>query len=298
MLDLLARQEWGLFAGVFSEGHCAGHHLWHLHDESSAWHPADPPAELRNGLLDVYRGLDEGLARILAAAGSDTSVLAVFSAGIGPITGGWQLLPEVLVRLGYGSGGRVSSGVRGRLPESVKRVARGALRSRVRERLQERAGSLPAPLASPRARAAAVPNSPLGAVRLNVRGRDPFGSVAPGAEYDEIARELTALVNPSTGTPAIESVARTDERFATVHPNIPDLVVRVDRTRGPIEAVRSARVGTVSAPIRTAALPRTGDHLPHVEAWALGPAADGVSAVGEVLDVGSYALRLLGVERS
>jgi predicted AlkP superfamily phosphohydrolase/phosphomutase len=42
-----------------------------------------------------------------------------------------------------------------------------------------------------------------GAIRINLRGREPEGVVEPGAEYEafrrEIADALTVLENPETG---------------------------------------------------------------------------------------------------
>ncbi len=59
--DLLAHEAWDLFSVAFGEGHCAGHQLWHLHDETWWSHPADCP-ERHRGLLDeVYVALDTAL---------------------------------------------------------------------------------------------------------------------------------------------------------------------------------------------------------------------------------------------
>src|SRR2546422_5198618 len=66
-----------------------------------------------------------------------------------------------------------------------------------------------------------------GAIRLNVAGRDPFGSIQPGEEYDaacaELTRELEALRDTTTGEPVVEAVLRADVVFGeALHPNIPD----------------------------------------------------------------------------
>lgn len=298
--DVLDGDDWDFFFAVFTESHCAGQQFWHFFDESSPWHDPPVPASLERAIPDVYAALDAAVAHVLAGAGPETTALVLLSHGIGPNVGGHQLLPEVLVRLGYGSGRGAASKVRGRLPEPVKRVVRAAVRGGARRRLQAAAGSLPHPLESAATRAAATLNSPCGAIRLNVKGRDPFGSVEPGAEYDavceDLVRELEALENADTGTPAVASVVRTDALYADVHPNSPDLIVRFRREH-PIVSVRSPRIGVVSRPYRTPALPRSGDHTPHARVWARGPGIAGgeTGVAGSVRDITPTVLRLLDV---
>src|SRR5436305_502314 len=201
-------------------------------------------------------------------------------------TGGPQVLPEVLVRLGYGSGHGAASSVRGRLPSPVKSAVRALVRGPLRRRLQSAAGSLPQPFESDRTRAISVPNGCCGGIRLNVKGREPFGAIEPGREYDEACEELAeaiaALENADTGGPAVLSVVRSDSVYgAETHPNVPDLIVRFDR-RVPITAVRSERVGTVGKPIEEHSIQRSGDHSDQSRIWAVGP---GIAA-GRAADEG------------
>jgi hypothetical protein len=85
-----------------------------------------------------------------------------------------------------------------------------------------------------RARAFAVPsNNMTGAIRINLRGREPEGVVEPGAEYEafrrEIAAALTVLENPETGRPAVRWVARVEELYEGPRlRDMPDLFVEWD----------------------------------------------------------------------
>lgn len=300
--DLLDREDWDLFTCVFTEAHCGGHQMWHLHDERSPWHDRAAPVEARTALERVYSELDTGLASLLEGAGRDTNVLVLLSHGMDLNRGGWQLLPELLVRLGYGSGHGAASTVRGRLPDPVKRVLRGVIRGRARTRLQTAAGSLPEPLESPRTRALAVMNGHCGAIRLNVRGRDPYGPVERGAEYDELCAEVTLelekLESPLTGAPAVAEIVRTDALYGQgVHPNLPDLVVRWSREQPVIETLRSPRAGTVSRPLRVPPVPRSGEHSDESRVWALGPAFEPGREVdgARTVDLAPTVLALLGV---
>lgn len=54
-------------------------------------------------------------------------------------------------------------------------------------------------------------------IRLNVRGREPKGTVAPGAEYERLREEiigrLQQLVHPQTGRPVFERLWRREELY-------------------------------------------------------------------------------------
>jgi predicted AlkP superfamily phosphohydrolase/phosphomutase len=301
-LSLLETDDWDLYVTCFADSHCVGHHFWHFFDETSPWHDPAHADEFRDAIRTVYAALDDAVGALVAAGGPDCTVAAVSSHGMGPAVGGWQLLPEVVVRLGYGSGRGRSAKVRGRLPEPAKRMLRAAVRGRARTRLQEAAGSLRFPLESSLTRAVALENSPGGAIRLNVAGREPFGSVTPGAEYDaacaELVTELEQLEDPRSGERVVAVAARADELFpGPIHPNIPDILVSFRRDLGPIEAVRSRRVGLVSRPFRTPALPRSGDHLPRARFWFSGPRIANriVNERALPIDLAPTLLALLGV---
>jgi len=295
------RESWDLFLAVFHEGHCAGHQLWHFMDESSPWHEPDAPAELRDGILNVYRELDGCLAQLLERTDSDTDVFVVLTRGMTLHVGGWQLLPEILVRLGYSSAGPVAESVRSKLPAPARRLIKAAVRGPLRDRLKSASGTPAHPLESSKTKAAWVRCGANGAIRLNVNGRDPFGSIEPGAEYDaacsELTRELEALTDTDSGERVVTEVVRSDQVFGDrYHPNLPDLIVRY-RGEGVITSVSSPRIGTVSEEARDADFARSGEHTSRVRLWHLGPTAPAGETVrgGHVLDVSATVLERLSV---
>jgi len=298
--DVLDRENWDLFFGAFAEAHCVGHHLWHLHDETSPLHDPDAPPELRNGVREVYTLLDEALGRVLEKAGDTTATLVFLSHGMGPNVGGWQLLPEILLRLGYTPAPPETVRIaRSLLPAPAKRAAKRFLLRGGGTLLRSAAFRYLEPLESPRTRAIAERCGGNGVIRLNVADRDPFGSIQPGEEYDaacaELTCELEALRDTTTGEPVVEAVLRADVVFGEgLHPNIPDLIVRFRRSR-PITSVTSPRVGTVSTATR--AERRTGDHTPHSRLWAHGPGIAAGRSVkgGHVFDLAPTVLKLLDV---
>lgn len=310
LLDVMDRGDWDLFACVFGETHCGGHQFWHLLDKSHPQHPADAPQRMRDAMKLLYSAVDEGMGRVIERAGPGATVIALASHGIGPYVGGPQLLPEVLSRLGMASVQdtparrrlRALHGQARYLPYGIKRLLRKATGIPVLHRAQAGIGALLDPFVSPGTRAGAVKNNRCGAIRLNLKGREPFGAVTPGAEaaalVAELRAELMALTLPGTDKPIIDSIVSAEEAFGPGHhPDVPDLMIRFRADIGRIEACWSPRVGTVAIPINSPGYPRTGDHVPNTRMWAAGP---GVAAGqrlpdGSVLDIAPTILELLGV---
>jgi predicted AlkP superfamily phosphohydrolase/phosphomutase len=80
------------------------------------------------------------------------------------------------------------------------------------------------------ARTRAFSEGTFGNIILNVRGREPQGVVAPGAEYDvlraEIRAKLEALVDPATGQRCVERTYAREELYAGARlAEAPDVVV-------------------------------------------------------------------------
>jgi predicted AlkP superfamily phosphohydrolase/phosphomutase len=272
----LALEDWDFFFGVFSESHCAGHQLWHLMDPGHPWHDPAAGDALRSAIRDVYQALDAGLRTLLEGLPSRSHVVVLLSHGMGPYYAGSHLLPTILERLGVNP-----AGVDG-MPESDSfriRGVRGALwgarrfvPARIRRTLKTWAADRVAALWdwmhpvvnlwTPGMRAFAIPtNNMTGAIRINLKGREPMGLVKPGTEYEALCREIAAalreLINVDTGRPAVQWVARARELYEGPRlAAMPDLFVEWDHS-APIMALTSPQIGTVQGVLRE---DRTGDH--------------------------------------
>jgi predicted AlkP superfamily phosphohydrolase/phosphomutase len=188
------------------------------------------------------------------------------------------------------------------LPAPVKAVVRRLVPGRARTRLQEAAGSLPLPLESPHTRAIDVPNNRCGGIRLNLRGREPYGSVEPGAEekelLEEIRQALYELEDPDSGERIVAKAVTAEEAFGQDrHPDIPDLMVVFRTDIGQIVAARSERVGLVRAGLFNPNIPRSGDHTVESRLWAVGPFVPAGHRLpdGNVLDLAPSVLDVVGV---
>jgi predicted AlkP superfamily phosphohydrolase/phosphomutase len=311
--DLIQRESWDLFACAFSEAHCGGHWFWHYTDASHWCYDPDAPQVLRDAVDTIYARLDAAVGRLSEAAGAET-VIVLASHGMAPYVAGYQLLPEVLARLGMCSGTQPGRSALRDLQHTAKhliprrywerlgrllvehRLARAALRP-----LQRRSGALFFPLEVPEARAAYVPNNTIGAIRLNLRGREPYGSVEPGVDasalIEEIRRELLALRQPATGQPIVRAVITAEEAFGTDHhPDVPDLIVQFRQDLGLLDSCESPRVNRVHVPVGSRWGRRTGDHSPRSSAWIRGPGfpARIPLRAGSLLDIAPTVLEALG----
>ncbi len=313
LLDVLNREKWDLFACAYGETHCAGHQLWHLSDENHPRYDPNAPLKLRRALKTVYQRIDTGISRLIEAAGPGAIILVLTSHGMGPYIGGPQLLPEVLARLGMASKPdnqlrailRHAHNVARYLPWGAKKGLKRFLDVRLVRRAQASIGALLDPFDSPHTRAGAIKNNRCGAIRLNLRGREPYGRVEPGIEASsliaELSAELTSLRDPDRGERIVKRVVIADEAFGpNRHPNTPDIMVvfRTDLSR--LEACWSPRIGIVRVPINSPGYPRTGDHTTESRLWLVGPGirSSGCHLTANVLDVAPTILDALDVPAS
>ena len=272
MADLIGREAWDLFLGVFSETHTACHLLWHV----SQAHPLRAPlmqGRRDDPLLHVFRAVDTALGRVLHAAPADARVMLFSIYGIGANVldlPSMAFLPELLYRWSFP--GRAALDATSGLDAAPRLdyrahwkhevwAARTAHGEQVLEspQAQERRGDpmhwQPAnwyrPL-WPTMKAFALPTYSEGLVRINLQGREADGQVAP-EEYertcDEISDMLYALRDARSGMPMVREIVRSRSAFpagAAGDPQAPpaDLIV-LWQEDAPTDAVVSPTLGTL-----------------------------------------------------
>lgn len=99
-------------------------------------------------------------------------------------------------------------------------------------------------------RAFCLPSDFNGAIRINLKSREPEGLVEPGAEYEslcnELTKELSQLINIDTGKKAVCEVLRVDQIHEGEYiDELPDIIV-VWAGDAPISGLYSPRIGTVT----------------------------------------------------
>jgi predicted AlkP superfamily phosphohydrolase/phosphomutase len=288
----LASDNWDCFLTVFTEAHCAGHQLWHLHDPTHPQYDPQLAAHAGDPLRDVYVAIDRALGHLLENVDNDTTVCVLASHGMGTHYDATSLLDLALHRLEGTMPNRQHTphyaDLLGwfwqRLPTAV-RTGMAPLHRGLRWWLDAR----PSQLDGGR-RYFAVPNNDVfGGVRINLVGREPHGRVSPGAEAEALcaalSNDLRALTNIDTREPVVCSVVRTRDLYAGPYLNaLPDLLVEWNRT-APILGVDSPKTGRIDAPSVSS---RTGDHTASGLFFALGPSVR-PGPVGESVSVMDFA---------
>lgn len=299
---LLDRDEWDLAVIGLCETHPGGHYLW-PHGVNSVGAADDA----RFGpLYNIYAAVDEAIGLLRASVGPADTIMAVSGDGVRPNRCGWHLLPQILSRLGFTASGGPPSGERparpsligrahGLIPKSAKQLVTASLPWRLRDRLgvwlQTRSVDWS------RTRAFTLPTDLEGCIRLNVKGREPYGIVEPGAQYRDVCEEIKArlleLENPGTGEAVVQNVWLRNGVFpGPRQEQLPDLIVTWNDT-APIEAAVSPRLGSVEGVNPD---PRPGTHSMSGFAVATGGGIrGGMEDRGNLIDVTAAVLARLGI---
>jgi len=202
----------------------------------------DPPWPW-SGVTEVYERLDAAVGRLLDRFGPETNILLISDHGAGPLRGvmyinrwlmdrghlrlrrslgyplKWLLARTDLLVRGYRVAQKLGLGWLGRLaPNSLRdAVATSFVSFDDVDWGRTRAYSF----------------GEFGQIYLNLKGREPQGIVAPGAEarqtLADIARELGDVIDPATGRPAVTRLWRREEVFhGPEAQHGPDLLFAID----------------------------------------------------------------------
>jgi predicted AlkP superfamily phosphohydrolase/phosphomutase len=286
---LLDREPWDFFLVMFSETHWAGHLLWHIMDDK---HPAHNPQIAKtfgNAIRDVYSAIDSAISRLIETL-PDATFLIFSPAGMGPNYSGIHLLPEILKRMGIMGKTAQEMGQNGLFANAIEKVNQlmpykrwgpyalkrleGFIPTKMIEIIKQ---LIPEELWDNWTRrllttgndwrwskAFCVPNDFSGAIRINLKGREPNGLIEAGREYnalcEELMEEFSSLINVDTGEKAVSEVIRVDRVYQGEHIwELPDLIVNWSED-APIKTLYSPRIGTVSGESPDK---RTGAHRPY-----------------------------------
>jgi hypothetical protein len=240
---------------------------------------------LGQALDGLYELTDQALGRIVAAVGDDATLLVTCPVGMGPNASRSDLLPgmvEAVLRDGPGGPETEPSGLwrlRSAVPTGLRAAVARALPDQVALRL---ASGLATTGAWSETKAFAPPAEPIGAVQLNVRGRERDGCVDPADVPALVARlreGLCSFVDRPGGQLAVAGVHETGVALGD-GPELrrfPDLLVEWSPASATaVDAAVSPGHGVVRRP--GGAGGATGRSANHVsgEAWML--AVPGVGA--------------------
>ena len=260
---LMDRVDWDFFMSVLSEVHYAGHQFYHCFDKEHWAHNLNAPDDVHNAMRNLYAQLDSAVARLFRHMSDQTTFFIVSVHGIVTNYSANHLMPQVMEKLGY-----TVSTAHGRQTNSIgallhrTRFLRKLIPQRFRdfintyfmpEAIHDKALSTAfrSSIDWEKTKALFLESDHFQAfISLNLKGREPFGIVEPGSEFDElcdeVCYELKRLVNPETGKPAVHEVVQISEVYQG--PNLyelPDLVVQWSEN-APINKLYHPRFGVIS----------------------------------------------------
>ena len=281
-IDLLASTDYDFVFFCFSELHKAGHFFWRFHDRT---HPdyTEAEPELVDALRECYEHMDRALGSVLAHLKGTDDLVVVADRGMYAEHRGDHLIDDTLIKLDLATPrgkapapsrfralrAQLLGGKRAR--EIYYYVAHNVLPDAIRESLlplhRVAIGGEP-PFDWKRTRVFRLPTVGESYLRVNLQGREPLGTVAPGAEYEatlrEVAARFLALVNPATGERAVESVCFPAKHFVGPRSaELPDIGI-IWNSNAPIDAVASDDIGVIAG---RQGPDRSGNHRP--EGFAL-----------------------------
>lgn len=305
-LDVVGREEnASLYAVGFNQTHETGHFMTHFGDPRHPRHDPDAPEGLKRGLERVYRAVDAAMGRILGRIGGDVEVLVS-----SPYTLSGQPHLDQVPRSVLRAGGWFAEGSEEHIDLSTRmlRGGRALVRRVVPRGLRPTLGKLVprdawigrldlAGVDWSRTEAFDVPEDGASAIRFNLAGREPAGTVTPHRQASlvaELKRAFGELTDADSGEPVVRRVLTFEEVFGSPPTGpMPDLLV--DWTRGnPVRAIRSASLGEVAVPHDDR---QSATHDAPGFLLGAGPsiARNQTTTSGALVDVAATALSLLGV---
>lgn len=263
---ILGHQEWDCVFTVFSESHCVGHQCWHLHDATHVRHDHRITSSIGDPIKSIYGEIDAAIGSILEHVNfSDTRVMVLASHGMQAHYDGTFLLEDILK----------AQEKKGHIPHydtTLKKIRFEKIR-RLSPRVAWRLKRFIISRHYSKFKSFPVPNNDVyGAVRINVRGREPAGRVKPGRDYerycDQLINGLMEFVNVTTKESIVKRVLKTKDVFpnGTNIDALPDLLIEWNRS-SPISEVYSPTAGTVKGEYKKC---RTGDHSESGMVWITG----------------------------
>lgn len=194
------------------------------------------PAEVRpdwddvqSRVIELYARCDTILGSLMERAANHTTFVLLSDHGFGPLRAVWHL-NDWLTQAGYLRWSDGENGLRARIRRAAAPVKRWLPQSWKR---RGRAVSGPLRQVDWPATAAYAGLPTEEGIWLNVRGREPMGTVEPGVAYeqlrDELIRALHACVDPGTGRPMVLRALRREEVHDGPYSSYaPDIVLMLD----------------------------------------------------------------------
>ncbi len=313
-LYLMKQYDWDVFTTHYWSTDRFQHELWHLIDRTHPFFNAKEYEAHRQRIEEFWRAVDTTLGTLFDAVGEETTIFMASDHGFGPIKkflcfNVW-LLNEGLLVLKRDAMTRFKKALfrLGLTPDFGYRTAMklglAHLRLSVgvtnRSQLMKLANQLMLSLEDVDwSRTTAFSKGNYGQIFINLKGREKFGIVEPGAEYEQvmetISEKLRSLQDPDTGEALIGPIWRREDLYTGPRTEeSPDLqFLPSDMTNKPL-----GTLDMTSNKFITPVYGNSGDHRMHGIFIAGGPQVrKGIQVQNaRIIDYAPTILHTFGVE--
>lgn len=243
-LYLMEKYAWDFFMVVFRESDVIQHHFWEFMEEGKSEAANVDTSKHSNTILNIYKRLDLELAKIVARLPEDCYILVLSDHGFARAEGGPPYLNYLLRHSGmleFKDRGHKHEGTlevwRRRLIKGASSYIQKHTSRRTKEDLLRLFPGLRDKVDSEKyfrnidwSKTKAFGESSRIELWINLKGREPEGTIQPGVEYDrlceEIRRKLYQWYDPKTCKRVVKKVFRKEELYHGNHLDMaPDLLI-------------------------------------------------------------------------
>jgi len=207
MMNMLNKKDFDLFVFVFQASDSVQHMFWRLIDKTHPAYDREKAEKYGDAILNVYQKMDEIVGEVIPFVDDNTTLFVISDHGFHPFRKAVNL-NTWLVKNGY----MTLSSEKGKEYKLEDLFGRGEFWPNVDWQ---------------RTRAYALG---LGCIYINLKDRETYGIVKPGAEYDSLREEIVAklknLKDPETGKKVILDIYKREDIYKGEYLNeAPDLGV-------------------------------------------------------------------------
>jgi len=235
---LMEKDDWDLFMVVFESADRAQHNFWKYIDPEHLGYTVQGNKKYGNVIFDIYKDLDAKLGELTNNLPDNSTIVVLSDHGFGPLYKGVRLNKwlesnsySTFHPLNFNSHMRLwKVSLIEQLKSIMPKRLRKILSSLITSKAIKKGRILGDILAHfDMSKTKVYPVGAWGNLCINLKGRQPYGIVNPGKEYedqrDEIIMKLKDLRDPATGTPVIDKIYKREEVYSIFPENTPDMLI-------------------------------------------------------------------------
>jgi len=242
-LFLIEKHKPDLFMVVFNGTDYIQHRFWKYMDPKNPECKAEKAMKFRKRIIRYYKRIDEILGNFLKMADEKTTIIVMSDHGAGPLNkyihvNSWLIqtgllklkkrritrIKRFLYKVGFNPEKIFNALLSIRLLRNI-RIKTNRTNTKLRSISNKLFMSF-SDVDWPNTKAYSIGS---GLIYINLKGREPLGTVNPGHEYEELRKQITAhlygLKDPETGQLVIEKVYKREEIYTGPYMDtLPDIV--------------------------------------------------------------------------